>query len=53
MNNQSTYNESMNGASKAAKDLKKTAESKVNEYSNEFNKISEDAGKKWEKLQLR
>ncbi len=46
MNNQTNYNDSMNGATKAAKDLKKNAEGKAMEYGSELNKFSEEAGKK-------
>lgn len=46
MSNQTSYNETMNGAAKAAKDLKKNAEGKVMEYGSELNKLSEDAGKR-------
>jgi ElaB/YqjD/DUF883 family membrane-anchored ribosome-binding protein len=46
MNNQSTHNDSLNGATKVAKDFKKDVEGKVTEYGNELNKFSEVAGKK-------
>ena len=46
MSNQTSYNDTMNGATKAAKDLKKNAEGKVMEYGSELNKLSEEAGKR-------
>ncbi len=46
MNNQTNYNDTMNGATKAAKDIKKNAEGKAMEYGSEINKFSEEAGKR-------
>ena len=46
MSNQTSYNDALNGAPKAAKDFKKNVEGKAMEYGSELNKFSEDAGKK-------
>jgi ElaB/YqjD/DUF883 family membrane-anchored ribosome-binding protein len=46
MNTSSTYNDTMNGTVKAAKDLKKNTDLKATEYGSELNKLSEEAGKR-------